>query len=342
MKKLILVLILIVLVTFLLVGCTPGVTPVDPPIAGIDCPVSVVVSDEVLIAGKNYIQGGVEKTITVTFAVPTAPVSVYIGHEIADYFVDSTGLKTPELVPVLPQYNDEVVMYTTDNKVYTGTYTFRSYEIGAGSYIFKDRQLPNGFYLFEDCNSDYIYVETCGTCAACKYPYTVDSLPPTAKIQICAAPCAEACGGCDISFTSTVGSDCTGLDPYCDDDCSGLASWNIDIYDQKLGDCCTIACGGEIIDFGSGTTCPVDWSTGCLSTNADLDHVYAYVTLTDQVGNSTMFGYSIHQDWTGTTCDTVTVTNILPSVYPLDCLDINPHVDCPVCVDPIAYPPGNI
>jgi hypothetical protein len=293
MKKLILVLSLVAMTAFLLVGCTPGVTPVEPPIAGIDCPTSVAVEGQVVIGGKNFILGGVEKTITVTFAVPTAPVAVYIGNDIS---AESTGKVISEY------YGDEVVMYTTDNKVYTGTYTFSDYD--------------------EDCSADYIYVETCGTCAACKYPYTVDEDAPTVELTICGKQ--ATCPGCGLSFTSE-GLAC---DPYdtCDD-CSGLASWTIDIYEDfpDFAECGCIPCV-KPLETGTGTSCPVSWTSSYWEDMTE--EAWAVVTLVDLVGNSTKFGYHITL---GESCD---ITEIIPMEPVPDCLDSAPYAEeCGPCIN---------
>jgi hypothetical protein len=299
MKKLLLVLLVVALAAFLLVGCIPGGTvPPVTPVAGTDCPTTVKVSGEVLIAGKNYLKGGVSQTITVTFAVETAPVSVYVGADIDD---KAAGL--------VPSTADEVVMYTTDNKVYTGTYTFKGL-----------------------CATDYIYVETCGTCAACKYPYTVDSVAPAAPIRICAADCAAICGGCALTFASTTTTAACTETSNCVETCSGLATWNIDIYSNYDPTCCSTACGGALIDSSSGTTCPISWTTACLSTDTGDEIVYAIVTLADKVGNSAKFGYKITQTWVNhDTCSTVTVTDLDATA----CLIKVPHVPCLPCVSPI-------
>ena len=335
MKKLLIVLLVVALVAIILVGCTPGtVTPVTPvtPVAGIDCPTTVKVSGEFLIGTKKYLKGGASQTITVTFAVATSPVSVYVGNDI-----DNDATKAAGTVPVGA---DEVVMYTTDNKVFTGTYTFKNLTAG-------------------DCATDYIYVETCGDCMACKYLYIVDSKAPTASIKICAADCI--CPGCAITFTSG-----------CGDACSGLATWNIDIYDTALGDCCTTTCAGILIGSSSGTTCPISWTTACFSadlvilayqetgvlgkktvyadgTLTDQHHktVYAYVTLVDKVGNSSKFGYKIVQSQTAVetngiytydTCDGVVVT---PLAANTTCLTTSvAGVACPATTVGVAVTVG--
>jgi hypothetical protein len=289
MKKLLLVLLAVALAAFLVVGCIPGtVTPVTP-VTGIDCPTTVKVSGEVLIAGKNYIQGGKEKTITVTFAVPTAPVSVYVGYDISK----AGGL--------VPDDADEVVMYTTDNKVYTGTYTF----VDSG------------------CEADYIYVETCGACAACKYPYTVDGDAPEIELEICGK--LASCPGCALSFSSTIGGTCAPVE-HCYD-CSGLASWTIDLYDlfPDFLECGCIPCV-KPIETGTGTACPVSWKSAYAEKIED--EAWAVVTLVDKVGNSTKFGYYIVL---GDSCDIISITPMDPVE---DCLDAAPDaVECGPCVN---------
>jgi hypothetical protein len=277
MKKLLLVLMVVAIAAFLLVGCIP-VTPGEGEGEGEGeveiCP-TVAVSGQAVVGGKTYIKGG-SQTITVTFAVPTAPVSVYVG--------DALKLTELDLLP-----GDEVVMHTTDNKVYTGTFTF------AGA-----------------CDEGYIYVDTCDVCAYCKYPYTVDTVAPTAKIEICSDGCT--CAGCALSFTSTITEDCTDI-VNCGDACSGFASWSIDIYDNfPFDECCDASCETPIAS-DSGV-CPIDFTTSCLTTvidnlnavgNPASDSVFAVVTLVDNVGNDVKWGVTISVD-DYDTCDNITIT----------------------------------
>ena len=85
MKKLLLVLLVVALASFLFVGCLPT-TPAEGEGEGEGevgiCP-TVSVTSQVAVGGKNYIKGGTQ-TITVTFAVPTEPVSVYVGNAFED------------------------------------------------------------------------------------------------------------------------------------------------------------------------------------------------------------------------------------------------------------------
>ena len=296
MKKLLLVLLVVTLASFLFVGCLP-VTPAEGEgegegegEAGI-CP-TVAVTSQVAVGGKNYIKGG-EQTITVTFAVPTEPVSVFVGGL----------LKAPDLTPV------EVVMYADATKtVYTGTYDF-------------------GSVNEQECGEAYIYVETCDTCDYCKYPYTVDTLPPTAKIEICSDGCD--CEGCELSFTSTSGTECDVTTENCDDACSGFASWSIDIYDVYPFDtCCDVPCETPIAS-DSGV-CPIDFTTACLTEVSTP--VFAVITLVDNVGNDVRWMVEVEvTDYD--TCEEITITPYTsgPGIT-AECLDVPPEGTFTECV----------
>jgi hypothetical protein len=246
----------------------------------------VEVTSQVVVGGKKIIGGG-EQTITVTFAVPTEPVSVYVGNDLKD-ILDSTT---------------EVVMYANaDKTVYTGDFDFS--------------ELPA-----DSCNEAYIYVETCDACAYCKYPYTVDTVPPEATVEICLDDCT--CAGCELVFSSDVTTDtCDPDEVLCDDDCSGFASWTIDIYDvDPFDECCDVPCA-EPIESDSGV-CPIDFTTTCLTDGVTgLDTVYAVVTLVDNVGNSTKFGADI--EFNPDSCDILTVTPWAADI----CVDTPTFVVC--------------
>jgi len=269
MKKLLLVLMVVALAAFLLVGCNPVTPPPDGEEGEVEICPTVEVESQVAVGGKNIIKGG-EQTITVTFAVPTEPVSVYVGD----------ALKT------IPTGTTEVVMYANaDKTVYTGDFVFST-------------------TLADDCFEAYIYVETCDACAYCKYPYTVDTVPPKATVEICLADCT--CAGCEVVFSSDITTDTCDPDlVLCDDACSGFASWSIDIYDKYPFDvCCDVPCY-EPIESDSGV-CPIDFTTSCLASATSTKTVYAVVTLVDNVGNDTKFGADI--TFNPDTCTTIAVT----------------------------------
>jgi len=258
MKKLLLVLVVVALASFLFVGCIPGGTTPDGDGGGDGevgiCP-TVAVTSQVAVGGKNYIKAG-SQTLTVTFAVPTEPVSVFVGNALKAAPVSTT----------------EVVMYANaDKTVYTGTFTF-----GASAL---------------DCAEAYIYVETCDACAYCKYPYTIDTTGPESEIKISnGAVCS--CEGCTIEFDSTKDSTVCTTDVCCGDYCSGFASYAIDLYTTKpFGVCCDVPCATPAYSCPGGVACPIDCTLTCITgTLTSVDKVYyAVVTLLDNVGNSTRY-----------------------------------------------------
>ena len=291
MKKLLLVLLVVTLASFLFVGCIPSV-PAEGEGEGEGevgvCP-TVSITSQVPIEGKNYIKAG-SQTITVTFAVPTEPVSVYVG----------TGLKS---MPTLP--GEEVVMYTTDKLVYTGTYTF-----GAEN----------------ECGEAYIYVDTCETCASCKYPYIVDSVPPTDLVDVSSKGCT--CGGCYLVFkTNTTTDPCLGDTSCCNDACSGLASWSVNIYDADPFDtCCDLQCATPV-DTCSGSACPVDCTlTKCLTVDKQY---YAIFALADNVGNEQKYYAKVMVTSQGLAGKACTV-EVLPQTT---MIVISSTVECPTWED---------
>jgi len=262
MKKLLLVLLVVALASFLFVGCLPT-TPAEGEGEGEGeavegaCP-TVSITSEVEIDGKMYIKGATQ-TITVTFAVPTEPVAVYVGPAIKG---------TPAGVPDLAT---ELVMYAdADKKVYTGTYRFN-----------KDDKV--------DCDEDYIYVTTCATCAPCKFAYTVDDAAPCSLIKIYEGdPCS--CGGFDIVFKG--GTQLGECFDCCNDGCTALGDYTIDLYKTDPFDaCCDVPCASTIASC-SGTGCTIDCTMSCVdvtqyvSSGIYAKDFYLVATLNDQVGNS--------------------------------------------------------
>ena len=278
MKKLLLVILVVVFASFLFVGCLP-VTPSEGEGEGETetavCPV-VSVTSQVAIGGKTYIKGGTQ-TITVEFAVPTEPISVYVGGSLKAAILNNN----PEGVP---DNAVEVVMYpNADKTVYIGEYNFC-----------KDvrRQAPNNFIHCASCSEDYIYVLTCDACAPCKYPYIVDIVGPASQIKISnGAVCS--CEGCTIEFDSTAAStECEVTTPCCSDDCSGFASYAIDLYTSKPFDkCCDVPCATPAYSCPGGVACPIDCTLSCITgtTTGTPKVYYAVATLLDNVGNRTRY-----------------------------------------------------
>jgi len=256
MKKVLLVLLVVALASFLFVGCLPT-TPAEGEGEGEAeiCP-TIAVTSQVAVGGKTYVKAG-SQTITVTFAVPTEPVSVYV----------ATTLKTA------PEAAAEVVMYANaDKTVYTGTVLF------AG-----------------DCDEGYIYVLTCDTCAPCKYPYKVDGLGPDSEIEIRSAVCV--CEGVTLTFKTPAQTAVCAVTPVCCGDlCSGFASYAIDLYASDPFDaCCDIPCITPAYSCPGGVACPVDCELTCIAGGTKVgetayDKTYWVVaSLLDNVGNKTRY-----------------------------------------------------
>jgi hypothetical protein len=249
--------------------------------------VTVEIEDAVELGGKNWVKAGSHE-ITVTFPAPVENAMAYVTD-----CVGGIEKVSPEGPPV-PLWPNE------DKTVWKGSGTFGKDDGKAGL----------------DCCSSYVLVEA-GECAAdvcIYYPVVVDSEPPYAKIELCLDDCV--CEGCELSFTSTTTSDCEP-EEECGDACSGLAGWTISVFDEyPFDDCCEIPCV-EPLDSGSGTSCPIDWTTGCLeefdddgcedADTVDEDNeagVFVVVNLVDNVGNEAQYGA-----WVGTcdydTCGTI-------------------------------------
>ncbi len=274
MKKLLLVLLVVTLASFLFVGCIP-VTPSEGEGEGETevgiCP-TVSITSQVAVGGKKYIKGG-EQTVTITFAVPTEPVSAFVAANLKG---------NPDGVP---DGATEIVLYTADGGLtYTGEVEF------AGT-----------------CEEGYIYILTCESCLPCKEAYTVDTLPPKAQVEICIED--PACDGCILTFSSTsTDPDCEEGEECCGDDCSGLASWSLDLYDQyPFEDCCEIPCETPIASYSG--VCPIDVTTAALG-SPDSETLFALVTLVDHVGNKTKMLAEI--EFNPDTCDEIILTTYGP------------------------------
>jgi len=247
MKKLLLVLLVVALASFLFVGCLPT-TPAEGEGEGEGegevCP-TVALSTEVDILGDKYIKGG-SNTITVTFAEATEPV----------------------------------MSADADKKVYTGKYTF------VGDY---------------DCDTAYVYVATCTTCAPCKFPYTVDNAGPCSQVEVRNYPSTGcSCGGLNINFRTPVAA--ASCDTYgcCGDYCSGLDTYKFELYKSNpFNNCCGTDCASPIATC-EGTGCDIDCTISCFDiadyytyTTADYntadEDFYLVVTLVDKVGNKTYY-----------------------------------------------------
>jgi hypothetical protein len=296
MKKLLLVLMVVALAAFLLVGCIPS-TPAEGEGEGEGevetCP-TLTVSGEVTIAGAKYLKKGTQ-TITVTFAAATEPVSVYVGAKLDG---DTATKANPVGVPETAQ---EVVMSAdATKKVYTGKFYFKG---------------------DTDCDTAYIYVVTCATCAPCKYSYTVDNLGPCSQVEIREYPTTGcSCGGVNINFRLPVAA--ASCDTYgcCGDGCSGLDTYKFDLYKvNPFGTCCDIPCASPVATCG-GTGCAIDCTISCFDIHAyqtadTPKDFWLVATLADKVGNKTYYYAKLSID----TDDLVSVTEYIDDVEAGSC-----------------------
>jgi len=295
MKKLLFVLLIVALASFLFVGCTPTVPAEgegegEGEVEG----VTVAIADSAKVGDYTYVSAG-SHDITVTFPTPVAGlVSASISPCSGDY--TKAFIAGGSSVVLFPD---------ATRKIWTGSGTFTA--------------------SASDCCASYVEVVSgeCTDTVCIAFPVIVDGEPPEATVEVCLADCT--CAGCEIVFSShTNEEECLPDEVICGDDCSGLASWSIDIFDRyPFDECCETPCY-EPIESGSGV-CPIDFTTSCLTDLvAGIDTVYAVVTLVDNVGNDTRFGATI--TFNPDTCNILTVTP-----WPADeCVDHPTFVVCDV------------
>ena len=257
MKKLLLILLVVMLASFLFVSCLP-VTPAEGEGEGEgegECEVTVEIEGAVVVDGKTYVSGGIHD-ITVTFCTPVVGVTfAWITNCSGDYskVPDPNGIDCG---------SDVVLFPNADRTVWTGSGDFG----------------PCGGPC---CASDVaVAAGECGPEACIWFPVIVDDCGPFAEIEITAEACE--CEGCEITFESIAESfDCEDDEECCGDKCSGLASWSVVLYDAyPFDECCDPSICEEPIGSCSGTACPIECTTKCLEEGT----YYAVVTLVDNVG----------------------------------------------------------
>jgi len=266
MKKLLLVLLVVALASFLFVGCLPT-TPTEGEGEGegeAEVGVTVEIADSVVVDGKTYVSGGAHD-ITVTFPAPV------VGGVAANITSCTGNYRNGGGVVLFPN---------ADRTIWTGSGDF-----GYGT----------------GCCASYVEV-TSGECieeVCIWFPVIVDSCDPFAEIEIDVEDCE--CAGCKITFeTITDPEECAEDVVCCDDTCSGLASWSVVLYDgDPFDECCDPNVCEEPIGSCSGTACPISCETECLTAGT----YYAVITLVDNVGNETVYYAMIVVSGDGSTDD---------------------------------------
>ena len=308
MKKLLLVLLVVTLASFLFAGCDI-ITPAEGEGEGeVEVGVTVDIADSVVVDGKTYVSGGAH-TITVTFPAPV------VGG-VGAYITDCNGDYSKEMMKAELDCGSAVVLFpNADRTIWTG-----SGEFG-----------PCG----DGCCASYVEI-TSGECDAdvcIWFPVIVDSEDPYATVEICMDKCT--CAGCELSFTSTTSEvTCDDDTVNCGDTCSGLVSWSINIYDDyPFSDCCLVPC--EVPIASDSGVCPIDFTTACLGTPTS-ETLYVVVNLVDEVGNETKMGATI--TFNPDTCDAATLTQ-----WPdADCVDAPDFVLCEDIVNALGNISGTV
>jgi len=287
MKKLLFVLLIVALASYLFVGCLP-VTP-DEDDGGdgggvVVSDVTVAIDDSVKVGDYTYVSAG-SHDITVTFPAPVV------------------GLVTASISPCSGDYTkafiaggSSVVLFPdATRKIWTGSGSFKTELTG-------DKSL---------CCASYVEVVSgeCADVVCIAIPIIVDGAPPYATVAVSSKACI--CDGCAVTFASSVTTGLCADVVNCGDDCSGLASWSFDIYATDPFDiCCESPCV-EPIDTCSGVDCPILCTTSCIgltdaqvaaaalpnATNPNPTVTYYVVeNLADEVGNTIRYYATITLD----------------------------------------------
>ena len=311
MKKLLFVLLIVALASYLFVGCIP-VTPTEGEgeVEGEVEGVTVAIADSAKVGDYTYVSAG-PHDITVTFPAPvaglvSASISPCSGDYTKAFIADGTSV---------------VLFPDATRKIWTGSGTFTASASG--------------------CCASYVEVNSgeCSDVVCIAFPVIVDGGRPYALIEVDVANCE--CDGCAINFSSTsTDPDCAESELCCGDDCSGLASWAINLYNGYPFDvCCDPTVCEEPIASGSGV-CPIDFTTVCLTAGT----YYAVVNLVDNVGlEQNYYAKIVVSGGTANTSDcSIVVTEGFEAVAP-DCVTwaTNPTATIGACTSVGPQPGGS-
>jgi len=277
MKKLLLVLLMITLASFLFAGCLP-VTPSEGEGEGEgegEVEVAISIEDEYTDAGGvTYVACGSD--VVVTFP---APVEIdYLAYVAVKYWNEAT---------------QEYEYWRMESGTPDATRTVWTFEEYIGIFC-EAKGEPNGFCV-EECEPICLVAMVKHPCCPGEEValriVSLDCVPPYTDLYVTFYDCGDPCEDpdpCDppvpgayMEWTSRSFDGCDTTD-CCGDDCSGLASWSMEVDpDECLGPC----------DLVSGLTCPVEGALncGCLPYPASgTDEIVVVLTMTDNVGNGRM------------------------------------------------------
>lgn len=317
MKKLLFVLLIVALASYLFVGCIP-VTPSEGEGEGEVEGVTVAIADSVKVGDYTYVSAG-SHDITVTFPAPvaglvSASISPCSGDYTKAFIADGTSV---------------VLFPDATKKIWTGSGTFYT----------------EGTALDSLCCASYVEVVSgeCAEVVCIAIPIIVDGDDPYSTVEVTSDFCI--CDGCEVTFESFYDERICEDVLECGDDCSGLASWSFDLYATDPFDvCCLVPCI-EPVYTCSGVDCPILCTTSCIgltdlqvaaalaATDPALQNptvtYYVVETLADEVGNTQRYYATI-------TLDSACAVTVLE--YPEDNAEGCATFDTPTVINRIVLP----
>ena len=251
MKKLLLVLMVVALSSFLLVGCLGEGTVVDPdpdPDPTPAAEISVTVAGQAIVGDKTYVKEA-SLAVTVKFIDPIpADEAVWITNDV------------PLVVWVATTATDAT------RTEFKGTLTFAT---GVDECVPVCIQVLVGDICCADVIASQVVV--------------VDGDNPYATVVLDVDTCS-CTDEASFTFSGTKKTTC-GYEGCCDDACSGFDAWTIKIWPEGADKLCDDPC------FEDTGACPVTSATGCLdcllfsdTTDGEVTYDVDY-TLVDKVGN---------------------------------------------------------
>jgi len=249
MKKLLLVLAVVAMASFLFVGCLPGGTTPDPdpdpdpdPTPAVTITTTNLHTDPLTL--KKYVPG--EDKVTVTFSE-----AVEDGYEV------QVAVKWWDTAEEEYVYLDGAWATSTDGKVWTVTYPFNALTESlataalGGEPICLVALIKHPCCPGEEAIMEVVYIDD-----------VAPAVTPTLTFKDCdpcptVDPCDPVTGGAYFEFTTVVIDDEDPCDitteDNCVDDCSGVGAWSFVVDKGECDECPT----------ASGIGCTVVGATDC-------------------------------------------------------------------------------